>query len=303
MKGNAFMSVNKLGGNGRVLQAARHNRRSLAPEVDVGGSIHSSLSHLNETLHGPSTPEEVAAHAKTLMRAALGDKTVRKDAVLAIEVVFSLPVNHRLPDDRTYFESCWHWAATEFGGVDNILSVDIHRDEAAPHCHVLVLPLLNGRMQGAKMLGYKSAFASRQERFQAQVAKPFGLGKAPTALSAPQRKMAARMVRQCLEARQDSALSSAIWSAIRQAIEVNPLSCLQLLDLPIPEGPPGRRMKTMAEIFTSPGKGPKVELNSIDFVPFKLGASDTVQSVDAKQSLSCVDFKGDEQTDANGSHK
>ena len=300
MKGTAFMSVDKLNGNGRVLQAARHNRRTLAPEVDFRGSIDPARSRLNETLHGPPTPEEVAARAKALMRAALGDKTVRKDAVLAIEVVFSLPVNHRLPNDRAYFESCWHWAAAEFGGIDNILSVDIHRDEAAPHCHVLVLPLLDGRMQGARMLGFKSAFASRQARFQEQVAQPFGLGRAPTALSAPQRKMAARMVRQCLEARQDSALSSAIWSAVHHAIEANPLPCLQLLDLPIPEGSPRRRMKTMAEIFTSPGKGPKVERNSIDFVSLKLGASDTVQVVDAVQSLSCVDFAAEKQREERG---
>lgn len=290
MKGTAFMSIHKLSGNGRLLQAARHNRRTLAPEVDVAGSISPERSHLNETLHGPPTPEAVATRAKELMRVAVRGKTIRKDAVLGIEVVFSLPANRRVPDDRLYFERCWRWAADEFGGIDNILSVDVHRDEAAPHCHVLVLPLLDGRLQGAKMLGYKAAFAERQARFHEQVAQPFGLGKAPSALSAPQRKMAARTVRQCMEARQDPALRSTTWLAIRQAIDANPLPFLQLLDLPVPDAPPRRRQKTMAEIFTSPGKGPKTECNSIDFARAQSTASGADKAGGAMQSLSCVDF-------------
>jgi len=290
MKGTAFMSVDKLSGNGRVLQAARHNRRTLAPEVDVAGSINPASSHLNETLHGPPSPEAVAALAKALAHDAVGNRTIRKDAVWAIEVVFSLPVNHNLPNERAYFERCWRWAANEFGGIANILSVDVHRDEAAPHCHVLVLPLLDGRLQGARMLGYKSAFSERQTRFQEQVAQAFGLGKAPGALSAPQRKMAARTVRQCLEARQDPALGSATWLAIRQSIEVNPLPFLQLLDLPVPDAQPRRRQKTMAEIFTSPGKGPKVERNSIDFARAQSTGSGADKVCGTMQNLSCVDF-------------
>lgn len=298
MNGTAFMSVDKISGKGRLLQALRHNRRTLAAKVDVAGNINSERSYLNETLHGLSTPEEVAALAKTRMEEALAGRTLRKDAVLAIEVVFSLPLKHSLPDDRSYFKRCWRWAADEFGGIENILSVDIHRDEAAPHCHVLVLPMLDGRPQGARMLGYKTAFAKRQERFHQLVAQPFGLGKAPGALSKSQRKMAARTVRQCLEARQDPVLKSAIWSAIHQAIDGNPLPCLQLLDLPVPEAEPRRRQRTMAEIFTSTGKGPKTERKSIDFTRAPSGDSIAGPAIDSVQNLSCVDFAAEEQIDA-----
>ena len=117
MNGTAFMSINKLSGNGRLLQAARHNRRTLTPEVDIAGSINTERSHLNETLFGPATPEGVAALAKELMNSALGHKTVRKDAILGIELLFSLPLNHRLSDDRSYFARCVEWTADELGGI------------------------------------------------------------------------------------------------------------------------------------------------------------------------------------------
>lgn len=292
------MSLQRLSGHGRLLQAARHNRRTLAPEVDVAGSINPERSHLNETLYGPPTPEAVASRAKAQLCSAVGNRTIRKDAVLGIELLFSLPLNHHLTDDRPYFERCWRWAADEFGGIDNILSVDVHRDEAAPHCHVLVLPLLNGRLQGARMLGYKAAFAERQVRFHKQVAQPFGLGKAPGVLSALQRRTAALLVRKCLEARQDSALGSAVWPAIRQSLEANPLFFLQLLDLPVPDAPTGRRQKTMAEIFTSPGKGPKVERNSIDFARTPMGGSTAGRRGDVMQNLSCVDFANERLTNS-----
>lgn len=297
MRGTAFVSISKLSGNGRLLQAARHNRRTLALEVDVAGSIDPERSHLNETLYGPPTPEAVAAHAKRLMKEALGSRTIRKDAILGIELLFSLPYNHSLPDDRPYFERCFQWAADEFGGIANILSVDIHRDEASPHCHVLVLPLLDGHLKGAKMLGYKPAFAERQARFHEQVAQPFGLGKAPGELSASQRKIAAQSVRQCLEERQDAALCSATWLAIRQAIETNPLPYLQLLGLPIPESSVRRRQKTMAQIFTSPGKGPKVERNPKNFARASPGGGTADLRCDTTRSLSCVDFAKKGHTD------
>lgn len=296
MNGNAFLSLSKLSGNGRILQAARHNLRALPPEVDRAGSIAPARSHLNECLHGPPTPEVIAIQAKALISAALGNKKPRKDAVLCVEVVFSLPATHRLPDDRQYFERCWRWAADEFGGMENILSVVVHRDEAMPHCHLLVLPLLNGRLNASKMLGYKAAFAERQTRFHEQVAHSFGLGRAPNALSRAQRVMAGRTVRQCMEARQDPALSSAAWSAIRQAIEMNPLPFLQLLGLPVPEAEPRRRQKSMAEIFTSPGKGPKKDLNSIDFAAGSTDDCVTPQEEDPMRSLSCVDFAVEQRT-------
>jgi hypothetical protein len=85
-------------------------------------------------------------------------------------------------------------------------------------------------------------------------------------------------------------LSSATWLAIRQAIEAHPLPFLQLLNLPVPDAQRRSRQKTMTEIFTSTGKGPKVVRNSIDFARAQSTSSGADEACDAMQNLSCVDF-------------
>ena len=151
MSGGAFLRIKKLKGGGIITVAARHNRRVIQAEMGATGSIDPTRSHLNETLAGPSTAADVGQLAKDLMTAA-GVTRLRKDAVMALEIVFSLPPGHAI-DDRAYFNDCAVWAVVYFGGMT--LSVDIHRDEAAPHCHVLMLPLVGGRMDGGRLVGNK----------------------------------------------------------------------------------------------------------------------------------------------------
>ena len=129
MSGVGFLRVKKLKGGNIIAVAARHNKRELFEE----GSIDPARTSLNEAIAGPRTADEVAALAKSLMAGAGIEKQRRKDATMGIEIVFSLPPNHEL-DDRAYFADCATWAAGQFGGTDNVLSVDIHRDEGAPHC-------------------------------------------------------------------------------------------------------------------------------------------------------------------------
>ena len=130
------------------------------------------------------------------MKAAGVGKT-RKDAVMGIECVFSLPPDHSL-DEVAYFTDCTAWAGSYFAGAE-ILSADIHRDEAAPHRHALILPLVDGRMVGSDLFGGKPKLAFMTKHFHENVASRYGLGRAP------------------------------------------------------------KRLRTMAEIFTSPGKGPRTE--------------------------------------------
>jgi hypothetical protein len=177
----AFLRLKKLKGGGIIAAAARHNRRALQVQVGASDSIDSTRSAMNETLRGPPTPEEVASLAKKLMSAAGITKT-RKDAVLGIEIVFSLPVDHQI-DDRDFFDSCSRWADDQFGGAQNILSVDIHRDEAAPHCHVLLVPIVNDRLAGSDMVGNRKKLLHLQQDFHTKVGARYGLAKAPQRLA------------------------------------------------------------------------------------------------------------------------
>jgi hypothetical protein len=261
MSGAAFLRIKKLKGGGIITVAARHNRRVIQAELGASGSIDPARSHLNETLHGPHTADDVGQLAKDLMTAA-GVVKLRKDAVMGLEFVFSLPTNHQL-DDRAYFGDCAAWVADQYGGAQNLLSVDIHRDEGAPHCHVLLLPLIEGRMIGNKIIGGKQKLMATHKQFHENVASGYGLRKAPARLTGASKQTAATAVLAKLKSTSDPALSSLAWATIRDSIETNPGPWLLALGIEIDVMK--KPLKTMAQIFTSKGKGQAKEKNAIAF--------------------------------------
>jgi len=261
MSGAAFLRIKKLKGGGIITVAARHNRRVIQAELGATGSIDPARSHLNETLHGPHTADDVGQLAKDLMREA-GVVKFRKDSVMALELVFSLPTDHRL-DDRAYFADCAAWAADQYGGARNILSVDIHRDEGAPHCHVLLLPLLNNRMAGSDFVGGKQKLMAMHKQFHEAVASRYGLRKAPARLAGASKQAAAAAVLAKLKSTSDPALSSMAWATIRDGIETNPGPWVLALGIEIDVAKKSKRSFT--QIMTSKGKGPAKEPNPIGF--------------------------------------
>ncbi len=216
MSATGFVRLKKLFGTGIITAAARHNRREIQAELGAVGRIDPQRMHLNQTLSGPADAAGVGQLAKDLMRSA-GVGKLRKDAVKGIECVFSLPPDHNL-DDVEYFGDCAKWAGSYFAGTE-ILTVDIHRDEAAPHCHVLILPLVGGRMVGSDLCGGPSKLMAMNKQFNQLVAVNYGLSLTPT-----------------------------------------------------------KSTRTMAEIFTSPGKGPKTDANPREWTTNK------------HRTLSCVGF-------------
>jgi len=257
MSGAAFLRIKKLKGVSIIKVAARHNRRAIQAEIGASGSIDPTRSHLNETLAGPSTADEVARLAKDLTAAADVTKP-RKDAVMGIEIVFGLPPAHNI-DDKAYFSDCTDWAGAYFGGVQNILSADIHRDEAAPHCHILILPLIDGRMNGSDMIGGKQKLTAMQTKFHQDVASRYGLRKAPARLNSAAKLAASAAVIKELRKSGDKALQSAAWPNIRAGIENDPRPFL--LSMGIEVTTPKKKLKSMASIFTGTGKGSQKETN------------------------------------------
>lgn len=276
MSGESFLSIKKLKGGYIVRKAARHNRRVIQAEIGASGSIDPTRSNLNETLTGAATADGVDQLAKELM-AGGGLGKLRKDAVTGIEIVFSLPPDHGL-DDRAYFLDCCAWTSVWFEGSP-ILSADIHRDEAQTHCHVLLLPLVNNRMVGSDLVGNKSKLTAMQSDFHLNVASRYGLSKAPARLHGPQKAEAVAKVLERLRTGSDAVLKSQVWEAVRKTIEHDPAPFLMALGIDMPKPKPKKR-KTMAEIFTSKGKGKAWEDTSpIGFTPPA-----------KKQTLSCVGF-------------
>ena len=249
MSGAAFLRLKKLTGGGIWLAAARHNKRAIQAELGADSHITPTRSRLNITIIGPQTPEEVARLAKDRM-SLTGASKPRKNAVLGVELVFSLPKNHRL-DVVTYFTACAHWAGQQFGGMDNIISADIHRDEAQDHAHVLLVPLINGRLKGSDALGNKRTYAERQASFFTDVAAGFGFSKPKGKLSGHAKAQTVKRVKDTL--RNDPAAKSAAWAVICDNVERDPLPYALALGIEVEHK--AKPMKTVEQIFTSKGKG------------------------------------------------
>ena len=252
MNEQGFFRVKKLTGSGIVLAASRHNKRAIQAEHGAAGHIDSTRIHLNKALHGPDTPQAVAQRAKDL-KAAAGIKADRKKAVMALELLFSLPPNMAI-DPLSYFKDCMPWAARTFGGIDNVLSADMHLDESAPHMHVLLLPLIDGRMKGSDLVGNRQRLQFLQNDFHAAVAGRYGLAKTSARLQGQAKERTAQAVMSALRASNDRAQESALWPILRDLIERDPAPFAHLLGIEVAMPNP-RKLRTMVQVMTSKGKG------------------------------------------------
>jgi hypothetical protein len=262
--GEFFFSVgtiglSKCGGRkpSMLIQAARHNRRAIQAELGARSHIDAERIHLNETIAGPDTPAGVAALAQDLMAGAgVNVPKLRKDHTQAIELLFSLAPGTPISSDD-YFRRCVEWVGSHFGAA-NILSADIHRDESAPHCHVLVLPLVDGRMRGSDLIARAELVKLRQS-FSLNVAQAFGLKAPPGRMAGAMRAQAVIMVLERLEATRDPVMSSPLWQTIKRDIERDPARFVAALGIEVVPVAKERKKRTMAQIFTSPGKGGKFD--------------------------------------------
>jgi transposase-like protein len=195
--------------------------------------------------------------------AAADVRPQKKNAVLCIEQIFSLPPDTSIDLDA-YFRDCLQWAGQHFGGLDNILSADVHLDESAPHLQVLIVPLIGGRMNGSDLFGNRQRLQFLHSDFHAAVAGRYGLAKAPARLQGKAKEKTAQTVINHIRATNDSAQTSALWPVIRDSIARDPAVFAQTLGLELSTST-AKTARTMAQIFTSKGKGSNKPAKPIGF--------------------------------------
>lgn len=218
--GGAFFALAKLKGPDIIRAAAMHNKREQQSRFGIEARFDRSRSHLNLIIRGPRTATEVAQHAQLMMLAA-GVGKLRKDAVRAMEIIMSVSTEHRL-DHQLYFSDGVDWIGRYFGGADNVLAADFHLDERAPHCHVLVLPLQHGKMNGSAMVGGPGKFRRMLERFHNEVATPHGLQRDPDRLSGTEKQAAVAAVLRWFTNQPGSGYGTAMWPAMHHDIQRDP---------------------------------------------------------------------------------
>jgi len=143
MASSHFFRLGSITGENGILFAMQHNKRTLQAERGAPAHIDASRSSLNYCLAGNDTPQAIATHAKVQMLKAGIDKP-RKNAVRAVEIIFSLPIDRHKQDTKPFFTDCYGWLIKTFAG--ELLSFDVHLDESAPHAHAVILPLIDNKL-------------------------------------------------------------------------------------------------------------------------------------------------------------
>lgn len=249
MSASALFRFKSITGENGVFVAMKHNKRELQAERGSGANIDATRTHLNYSLLDPKTPKEIALHVKVRMLNA-GIERTRSNAVRAIEFIFSLPISWHCKDTSQYFKDCFEWLARTFGL--EIFAYDVHLDESAPHAHALVLPIMDGRLQGSVVMGNRSNVKLLQNDFHAQVASKYGLIKSfPKKLSLTDKKLLERQVLVSLKT--DPVMQSVIWPVIRDSIAQSPIGYAEMLDIktPMPRG----NGRSFVDIMVSKGRG------------------------------------------------
>ncbi len=232
MDDGQFLKLGTVFGSSTILGAAKHNLRELAVEMGADGHIDVGRTRLNEILAGPSTAIEVSALAKRLMLEG-GVAKLRKNGARAIEILASLPAGFA-GDKKSFFDSTLVWARNFYKLP--VLSAVTHYDEGAPHAHILLLPLVGGRMTGNAILGGKARTYAAQAAFYEQVGRPHGLTrpKPPERLSAATRAKSASMVVTALQSNAGLLDRPEVEAALLAAVGHDPVPMLAALSLPVP---------------------------------------------------------------------
>jgi hypothetical protein len=232
---------------GGVLGALKHNKRTLPNDK---AHIDTTRTPLNYSLTCDASAEVIARQAKAKIILAGIDRP-RKNGVMAVEIIFSLPIERHQQDTKQFFIDSYEWTAQNFDG--ELLAFDVHLDESAPHAHALILPLIEGKLQGDKMKGDKAKMNRLQDSFFEDVARHHGLNRMSKArLTATDKQSIEWLVLKRLE--DDPVMLSIVWPFFRDAIHKDPLPCAQMMgiELPLAEN---KIIKSFVDICRSEGKG------------------------------------------------
>jgi hypothetical protein len=214
-----------------LLEAARHNLREIQAELGAVGRINATRSAGNIVMHGPTTAAEVQAQANALLAGAgINTDKLRRDHCQAIEIVFSLPIDAAVTDPAAYFERCLEWAAAALHLP--VVSAVLHRDEQAPHLHVLVLPIRDLAHVGSAPIDRINLKRLRDEFF-GLVAGPFGLKRQDAKVRGNVKQWAVAAVLSRCEAMGLPNAVGPLWAVLVAAIQREPTAAMLALRIDV----------------------------------------------------------------------
>jgi hypothetical protein len=273
------LRIKKLKGCNIIANAARHNLREIQAERGADSHIDPSRTSQNIVVQGADNAADVSAQAVSMMEQSNVKR--RKNEVLGLEVLISLPPSSGIAEQQ-FFNDAVEWTERYFEVP--ILSAVIHNDEEAPHCHVIMLPLFDGRMIGSGLMGNKQRLKAIQADFHAKVGQGYGLkrGEPVKRHSAAAR---AKVAEQIIKAMRNvlSSLPPSFWDAMRDTLTETPSALMSYFGIEYEK--PKQPKQTFAGIMTKKFKPEKPIGNRKHSKPI---GNDAEISNPKEQSLSCV---------------
>lgn len=251
MGASHLLRLGKIKGKHGILNALKHNKRVLQAERGASANIDPLRTLLNYALTETHNAEQIDRHAKILLLKAGIDKP-RVNQVMALEILFSLPINRHEQNTRPFFEDCLKWVKQHIAG--ELLSFDVHLDESAPHAHALILPLVDNKMQGNHIMGGRGNLLRLINLFHSEVATHYGLSRNEAKRLTSNDKVS--IEKQILaKLTTDPIMKSMVWSCVRDSIHTDPLPYAQLLGIEYKQQVRKEKMKPFVAIMTSKGRG------------------------------------------------
>lgn len=235
-------------------------------------------------LDGPTSAFAVAELAKTLMDEADADAVIRrKDTVRGIEVIFSVPAH--VPIDRmAYFADAVAWVKTHYGIP--VLSAIVHFDESSPHCHVLLLPLRDGKMKGSEIVGGPPSLSALHKKFHEAVSIRYGLRRPEKKpyLSAQTRQKCADLVMTAFQSDVTLIDRPEVIDALNRLVANDPMQIMEALEIAIPYPP--KKLKGFVETMIAPANPEPTSKQRVH----SRALGDDDERLAANETISCVRF-------------
>jgi hypothetical protein len=253
-KSSLFFNLEKINSFSQLKAAFRHNKREIQKELGANSHIDASKICLNYSLiETVLTPDLLQLmHDSIEQYEDSTGKRIRRDAVLAIEAVFSIPANRTDIPIESFFQDCLLWL-TEQMSPANILTADVHLDEANPHMHVILSCVTSTKLIGSWLKGNNEKYRERNEDFFHKVASRYGLSLPPSKLYKADKVSLAKISISKIESGGDPMTKSPHYPLIRSMIQENPVPFASNLGIPIQAT--SKKMRTVVQIMTSKGKG------------------------------------------------
>lgn len=163
-----------------------------------GGNIASSEQHTSRVREVPNADPSVnnirfigqpdtinSPNLETLVRERIGDQTIRKNAVLCVEMLLTASPEYFRPNEPSlagYYQpekleewkgAVHQWLDDEYG--DRIVRAELHLDEATPHIHAYLVPLdERGKLNCRGLFGGREKLSQFQDSYASALA-PLGL--------------------------------------------------------------------------------------------------------------------------------